>query len=127
MTAVRIRGVILALAITLLGAGFQRAIAAPAPPQAPKASFNLAKEVSDKKGSIQWKTAPSDAIPGDVCRMLTVCAGSSKIAVLPPVTEGSQKIQRALFLSPTGDKQRPEALVLERRTNGEVYFWLVSP
>jgi hypothetical protein len=56
--------------------------------------------------------------------MFSACAGTSKLAVLPAVTEGGTKVQRGLFLSPTNDKK--EAMILEHRTSGDVYFFLLG-
>jgi len=125
MNAARLQGVILAVVLIVLGACSQQAGAAPAPPQTPNASFNLFKEISDRKGTIQWNNAPPDAIPHDVCTIFDVCGGQAKVAVLPVITEGSQRIQRALFLIPAS-RQHPETVLLRRRTNGEIYFWLLS-
>jgi hypothetical protein len=92
---------------------------------APQAD-NLYKEVMDHKGAIQWKTAKDTSIPNDVCTMFNACASTAKVAVLT-LTEGGQKIQRGLFLSPTSDKSHPEALILFRQTSGDAYFFLVGP
>ena len=43
----------------------------------PAGSYNLTKEVMDKKGAITWKSAPSTAIPQDVCNQSSVCTGPS--------------------------------------------------
>lgn len=87
---------------------------------------NLYKEVMDHKGAIQWKTAKDTSIPNDVCTMFNACAGTAKVAVLT-LTEGGQRIQRGLFLSPTSDKAHPEAMILFRQTSGDAYFFLVGP
>jgi hypothetical protein len=122
MKATRLPAFIFGLALTILPVSL-RVWAAPAPPQA---DVNLYKEVMDHKGAIQWKTAPDTAIPNDVCTTMNACASAAKVAVLT-LTEGGQKIQRGLFLSPTNDKAHPEAMILYRKTSGDAYFFLVGP
>jgi hypothetical protein len=123
MKAPKFLAFIFALTLIVLPASL-RVGAAPA--AAPQDSTNLYKEIMDHKTSIQWKTAKDTSIPTDVCTMFNACASVAKVAVLT-LTEGGQKIQRGLFLSPTGDKARPEALILFRQTSGDAYFFLVGP
>lgn len=115
----RFTGLIVATAVFGLLVSAQLAIAAPQ-------ADNLYKDIMDKKGSIQWKTAPDNAIPSDVCTIVQACAGTAKVAVLPASTEGGQKLERGLFLSPTGDKTHPEALILEHYTAANTYYFLLG-
>jgi hypothetical protein len=90
---------------------------------------NLFKEVLDHKDQIQWKPAPAPGIPDDVCIMFKVCEEkeSPKIVTLPRAAEGGQPVARGLFLSRTKDPKNPDAVILERQTVSELYFFLVSP
>jgi hypothetical protein len=90
---------------------------------------NLFKEVLDHKCQIQWKPAPPPGIPADVCRLFMVCEdkGAPKMATLPRANEGGQPIGRGLLLSGTKDPRNPEAVILERQTVSELYFFLLSP
>lgn len=88
-------------------------------------TFNLFKEVSDKKGVIVWKDAPPSALPQDVCNILQVCAGAIKFIAIPPATENGQRVGRALYLAE--DSKKNTLVVLERQTAGDVYFFLLSP
>jgi hypothetical protein len=121
MKATKLPAFVFAIALIAVPAS-QFAFAAPAP--APQAdSGNLYREVMDHKGT-QWKTAPDTAIPNDVCTMFQACAGPARAAVLT-LTEGGQKVQRGLFLSPTGTKGQ-DAMILYRQTAGDRYFFLVG-
>jgi hypothetical protein len=90
---------------------------------------NLFKEVLDHKGQIQWKPAPPPGIPADVCQLFKVCEdkGAPKLATLPRATEAGQPVGRGLFLSGTKDPKNPDAVILERQTVSDLYFFLVSP
>ena len=90
---------------------------------------NLFREVLDHKGQIQWKAAPPPGIPVDVCLLFKVCEdkGAPKLATLPRATEGGQPVGRGLFLSGTKDPKNPDAVILERQTVSDLYFFLVSP
>ena len=92
---------------------------------AAQATFNLFKEVSDKKAAIVWKDAPADALPSAVCNILAACNGSIKLIALPPATENGQKVGRALFIAE--DAKKSMTLILERQTGADVYFFLVGP
>jgi hypothetical protein len=87
-------------------------------------SYNLTKEVMDKKGAITWKNAPSTAIPQDVCNQLAVCNGPIKLIALPRATEGGAVVGRGLFL--TQDAKHADVVVLEHQTPADTYFFLVS-
>jgi hypothetical protein len=90
---------------------------------------NLFKEVLDHKSQIQWKPAPPPGIPADVCRLFMVCEdkGAPKMVSLPRATEGGQPVGKAILLSGTKDPKNPEAVILERQTVSELYFFLLSP
>jgi len=90
---------------------------------------NLFKEVLDHKGQIPWKPAPAPGIPADVCRLFMVCEdkGAPKMSTLPRATEAGQPVGRGLLLSGTKDPKNPEAVILERQTVSELYFFLLSP
>lgn len=90
-------------------------------------AYNLYKEVSAGKGKIVWRKAPANAIPDSVCALLEVCAGETKLIVLPPATEGGQKVGRGMFLTRARGAKGADAVVLERQTLTEIYFMLVSP
>jgi hypothetical protein len=53
--------------------------------------------------------------------------GAPKLATLPRATEGGQPVGRGLFLSGTKDPKNPDAVILERQTVSDLYFFLVSP
>jgi hypothetical protein len=91
----------------------------------PAGTFNLFKEVSDKKGVIVWRDAPPSALPQDVCNILQVCMGSIKFIATPPATENGQRVGRALYLAEGPNKTN--LVVLERQTASDVYFFLLSP
>jgi hypothetical protein len=91
----------------------------------PAGTFNLFKEVSDKRGVIVWRDAPQSALPQDVCNILQVCAGSIKFIAIPPATENGQKVGRALYLAEGANKAN--LVVLERQTTADVYFFLLAP
>jgi hypothetical protein len=88
-------------------------------------SYNLTKEVMEKKGAIVWKNAPANAIPQDVCAMFAVCTGSTKLIALPKATEGGSVLGRGLFL--TQDAKHADVVVLERQALGQdTYFFLLN-
>ena len=87
-------------------------------------SYNLAKEVMDKKGAIVWKNAPPTAIHQDVCNLFAVCTGPLKLITLPKATEGGTLVGRGLFL--TQDAKHADVVVLEHQTASDTYFFLVS-
>jgi hypothetical protein len=99
------------------------------PPAPASQPANLFQEVLDHKAQIQWRPAPPPGIPSDVCQLFKVCEdkGAPKMAALPRATEGGQPVGRGLFLSGTKDPKNPEAVILERQTVSEMYFFLVSP
>jgi hypothetical protein len=102
-------------------AAYARAQAKPAA----SGSYNLTKEVMDKKGAIVWKTVPATAIPQDVCNMLGVCTGPIKLIVLPKATEGGATVARGLYLMQ--DAKHADVVVLERQALGQdTYFLLLS-
>jgi hypothetical protein len=106
------------------------ALAGQSKPSAPAGQpVNLFKEILDHKGQIQWKPAPPPGIPADVCLLFKVCEdkGAPKLATLPRATEAGQPVGRGLFLSGTKDPKNPDAVILERQTVSEMYFFLVSP
>src|SRR5437016_13703281 len=72
-------------------------LAGPAPAAQAAANFNLFKDVSAKKDVIVWKAAPSNALPNDVCNILSVCSGPIKLIAMPPATEKGQKVGREMF------------------------------
>ena len=90
---------------------------------------NLFKEILDHKSQIQWKPAPAPGIPADVCRLFVVCEdkGAPKMVSLPRATEGGQPVGRGILLSGTKDPKNPEAVILERQTVSELYFFLLAP
>ena len=87
-------------------------------------SYNLTKEVMDKKGAIVWKTVPATAIHQDVCNMFAVCTGPMKLITLPKATEGGTVVARGLFL--TQDAKHADVVVLERQGSQDTYFFLLS-
>jgi len=89
-------------------------------------TFNLAKEVSDKKGAIVWKDAPADAMPREVCTILAACGAQNKLIALPPATEGGQKVGRGMFLSKSRDG-KSDLIILLRQTYNDKYFYLLGP
>jgi hypothetical protein len=90
-------------------------------------SYDLYKEVIAGKNKIVWRKAPANAIPDDVCALLQVCGGETKLIALPPATEGGQKIGRGMFLTETRGAKHSDAVLLERQTIGEIYFLQLSP
>jgi hypothetical protein len=86
--------------------------------------FNITKEIMDKKDTLNWKPA-ANGIPADVCTILQVCSGTNKVIAIPVTTEGSQKVARGVFL--TQDQKHADALVLERQTPADTYFFLLTP
>jgi hypothetical protein len=110
--------------------GVAEAMAGQSKPSSPASQpSNLFKEVLDRKNQIQWKPAPQPGIPADVCRLFMVCEdkGGPKMVTLPRATEGGQPIGRGILLSGTKDPKNPEAVILERQTVSELYFFLLSP
>jgi len=101
------------------------ALALSALPSLMFAQANLTKEVMEKKGTIVWKTAPANAIPQDVCSLLDVCAGATKLIALPRATEGGIVVGRGLFL--TENSKHMEAIVLVHQTPADTYYFLVGP
>jgi hypothetical protein len=96
-----------------------RAQAAPAAQQ-----VNITKEILDRKDTLNWKPA-ANGIPADVCTILQVCSGTNKVIAIPVATEGGQKVARGVFL--TQDQKHADALVLERQTPSDTYFFLLTP
>lgn len=90
---------------------------------APAAQANITKEILDRK-DLNWKPAPNE-IPADVCTILQVCGGTTKVIALPVATEGGQKVGRGVLL--TQDQKHADVLVLERQTPSDKYFFLLSP
>jgi hypothetical protein len=91
---------------------------------------NLYKEVIAHKGAIKWRPAPPPGIPTDVCVVFKACANDKtgpKLVTLPPATEAGQPVGRGLLLSTSQDPQHPDAVILERQTVSELYFFLLSP
>ncbi len=88
--------------------------------------YNLFKEVSDKKNTITWSNAPSNALPRDVCNILEACGGQSKIIVLPVATERGQRVGRGLYLSPARDSAQGDFVILQRQTPSDIYFFRLS-
>jgi len=86
-------------------------------------SYNLTKEVMDKKGVIVWKPAPANAIKQDVCNLLSVCAGPTKLIAFQ-ATEGATTVGHGLFL--TQDEKHADVVVLERQTPADTFFFLLS-
>jgi hypothetical protein len=90
---------------------------------APAAQVNITKEIMDRK-DLNWKPAPNE-IPADVCTILQVCGGTTKVIALPVATEGGQRVGRGVLL--TQDQKHADVLVLERQTPSDKYFFLLSP
>jgi hypothetical protein len=91
-----------------------------------KASGNLFKDIIDHKG-LNWKPAPETMPPSDVCSLFQTCGGPAKVLVQPPVTEGGQKITRAVILSKSRDASHADQLLLFRQSSTEAYFFLLTP
>ena len=91
---------------------------------AASASYNIAKEIMDHKATLDWKPA-GDGIPAEVCTILLVCNGTTKVIALPRSTEGGQPVGRGVFL--TQDDKKADVLVLERQTPVDTYFFLLTP
>jgi hypothetical protein len=91
---------------------------------APAGQYNIVKEITDHKDTLNWKAAPN-GIPSDVCAILQVCNGTTKVIALPRSTEGGQPVARGVFL--TQDDKKAEVLVLERQTPVDEYFFLLTP
>ncbi len=109
----------------LLSAIMVLALAAP-PYAGAQAKGNLFKDVMDRKDGLNWKAAPVGQPPADVCTMLQSCAGSTKVLVQTPVTEGGKRITRAMYLTKSMDGKR-DAIIIERLSATEVYFFLLAP
>jgi hypothetical protein len=86
--------------------------------------YNVFKEIMDHKDMLNWKPA-ANGIPSDVCGILQVCNGTTKVVALPRSTEGGLPVARGVFL--TQDDKHMEALVLERQTPADIYFFLLTP
>jgi len=99
--------------------------AEPAAPQAQ--SGNVSKEITDRKDAVQWRNAPDNVIPPEVCTMFQACNGMTKFVTLPPATEGGKKVGRALFWTPASAKQKMDVFIMEHQTYSDVYFFLVTP
>jgi len=132
MKVTRIIGFILPAAFSALLASSPCAFArtggaAAAPAQASKAApaGNLTKEILEHKDAINWKPAPANAIPSDVCNMFQACDGPVKVVALPAATEGGQKVGRGVFL--TEDAKHSEVIILEHQTYADIYFFLLGP
>jgi len=127
MHTVGIRSLCLAVFLSFAVASVEPVVRAAQPAQAGAGSFNLYKEVMDKKNTIVWHEAPAQAIPDDVCGILQVCGGTTKVIALPATMEGGQKVLRGLFLTPSADAKHTDLVVLERQSSSDNYFYLVGP
>jgi hypothetical protein len=88
-----------------------------------QAKSNLYKEVMDRRAKINWKTAPANAIPSDVCTILAACgAGGDKLIAMPKGADGATRV---LFLS--HDAKKADVVVVLRQTPAESYFFSVGP
>ena len=85
---------------------------------------NVSKDIMDHKGMLNWKPA-GNGIPSEVCTILQVCNGDTKVVALPRTTEGGLPIARGVFL--TQDAKHMDALVLERQSPADIYFFLLTP
>jgi hypothetical protein len=122
MNSVGIRNLGLGIFLSLTVASVQPLLHAAQPAQA--GAVNLSKEVMDKKNVIVWHDAPAEAIPSDVCGILQVCTGKTKLIALPAATEEGIKVVRGLFL--TQDSKHADVVVLARQTPSDRYFYLLS-
>ncbi|PYU28757.1 MAG: hypothetical protein DMG31_19250 [Acidobacteria bacterium] len=86
--------------------------------------YNIVKEIMDHKATLDWKPA-GNGIPADVCTILLVCNGTTKVIALPRSTEGGQPVGRGVYL--TQDDKKADVLVLERQTPVDTYFFLLTP
>jgi len=86
--------------------------------------YNVVKEIMDHKDTLSWKPA-GNGIPADVCTILLVCNGTTKVIALPRSTEGGQPVGRGVYL--TQDDKKADVLVLERQTPVDTYFFLLTP
>jgi hypothetical protein len=86
--------------------------------------FNVSKDIMDHKGILNWKPA-GNGIPSDVCTILQVCNGDTKVVALPRATENGLPIARGVFL--TQDAKHMDVLVLERQSTADIYFFLLTP
>jgi hypothetical protein len=87
---------------------------------------NFVKDVMDHKGTIQWITYKTPALPDDVCTFLSACTGApAKVAALPPATIRGRKVGRALFL--TEAKKQPAIVLVHQVPGSEYYAFLLGP
>src|SRR5579883_3347179 len=86
--------------------------------------YNVFKEIMDHKEMLNWKPA-ANGIPSDVCGILQVCNGTTKVVAIPKETEGGLPVARGVFL--TQDDKHMETHVLERQTPADIYFFLLTP
>jgi len=84
---------------------------------------NVSKDIMDHKGMLNWKPA-GNGIPQDVCTILQVCNGDTKVVALH-ATENGLPIARGVFL--TQDAKHMDVLVLERQSTADIYFFLLTP
>lgn len=96
----------------------------PATLHAQAGQFNVSKDILDHKGILNWKPA-GNGIPQDVCTILQVCNGDTKVVALPRATENGLPIARGVFL--TQDAKHMDVLVLERQSTADIYFFLLTP
>src|SRR5487761_519386 len=82
--------------------------------------YNVSKEIMDHKGMLNWKPA-GNGIPSDVCTILQVCNGETKVVALPRATENGLPIARGVFL--TQDAKHMDVLVLERQSPADIYYF----
>lgn len=130
MTSAKFRRTLLAFFFLIMAVAAPAKLAGQAKPApANNQPANLFKEVLDRKSQIQWRPAPPPGIPPDVCLMLKVCEGqeATKFAALPRATENGQPVGRGLYLTGSRDPKNPDAVLLERQTVSELYFFLLSP
>jgi hypothetical protein len=127
MNTIQFRKLLWLAAIALLTVSWQSAAnlhPQAAKPAAPAGQINVVKDIMDHKDTLNWKPAPN-GIPGDVCSLLQVCNGTTKVIALPRATEGAQQVLRGVFL--TQDDKKADVLVLERDTAADRYYFLVTP
>ena len=111
------------MAITWQPGAKLRAQAGKSAAAAASAQYNVAKEIMEHKDTLNWKPA-GNGIPADVCTILLVCNGTTKVIALPRSTEGGQPVGRGVFL--TQDDKKADVLVLERQTPVDTYFFLLT-
>lgn len=127
MNTTRFRKLLWLVPIALMAIAWQPAarLRAQAGKSAAAASqYNIVKEIMDHKATLDWKPA-GNGIPADVCSILLVCNGTTKVIALPRSTEGGQPVGRGVFL--TQDDKKADVLVLERQTPVDTYFFLLTP